>query len=224
MHHLAGRLGPIRDDLEPARRRFATDLRGLFGELGVSVRSYAKRQDIHATLVTRYLNGEVMPSEEFVLDLAAAVEQQAGGSRRVDTGKLLSTRRAAEDARPRGWGNATRLRKEITEALNTARVAQADLQKLIDSYAVAQNRIAELERLCAALRGNTIPERVLTVGPHWTHYRDTLLGRGATALYVEASTWPPTRSSAVSPIRRHRTRRPPRLASSSLPRAGRPRT
>lgn len=186
MHHLAGRLGPIRDDLEPARRRFAAELRGLFGELGISVRSYATRQDIHATLVTRYLNGEVMPSEEFVLDLAAAAERSAGGSRRVDTGKLLSDRRAAEDARPRGWGNATRLRKEITEVRNTARVAQADLQELMENYAGAQNRIAELERLLAALRGNAIPERAITAGPHWTFNRDTLLGRGATAPYVEA--------------------------------------
>jgi len=186
VHHLAGRLGPIRDDLEPARRRFAAELRGLFGELGVSVRGYAKRQGVHATLVTRYLNGEVMPSEEFVLDLSAAVEQRAGGSRRVDTGKLLSARRTAEDARPRGWGNATRLRREITEALNNARVAQADLQKLIDSYAVAQNRIAELEGLCAILRGKAIPERTFTAGPLWTYNRDMLLGRGATAAYVHA--------------------------------------
>jgi hypothetical protein len=186
VHHLAGRLGPIRDDLEPARRRFAAELRGLFGELGISVRGYARQQDIHATLVTRYLNGDVMPSEEFVLDLAAAVEHRASGSRHVDTAKLLSARRAAEDARPRGWGNATRLRKEITEARNTARVARADLQELMENYAVAQNRIAELERLLAALRGNAIPERAITAGPHWNFNRDTLLTRGATEPYVEA--------------------------------------
>ncbi|SCF49475.1 hypothetical protein GA0070216_1354 [Micromonospora matsumotoense] len=186
MHHLAGRLGPIRDDLEPARRRFALELRSLFGELGVSVRGYAGQQDIHATLVTRYLNGEVMPSEEFVLDLVAAVEHRRGGSRRIDTSELLSARRAASDARPRGWGNATRLRKEITEARNTARVAQADLQELMKDYAAAQNRIAEMERLLASLRGNAIPERAITAGPHWNFNRDVLLTRGATGPYVAA--------------------------------------
>jgi hypothetical protein len=160
----------------------------------VSVRGYAKQQDIHATLVTRYLNGEVMPSGEFVLDLAAAVEHRAGGSRQVDTGKLLSARRAAEDARPRGWGNATRLRKEITEARNTARVAQADLQELMENYAAAQNRIAELERLLAALRGNAIPERAITAGPHWNFNRDTLLSRGATRVVSTG----PTSSSWAS--------------------------
>jgi len=56
----------------------------------------------------------------------------------------------------------------------------------MENYAVAQNRIAELEHLLAALRGNVIPERAITVGPHWDFNRDTLHNRGATAQYVQA--------------------------------------
>ncbi|HYQ68090.1 hypothetical protein [Actinophytocola sp.] len=92
-------LGTVRDLLHPAvqqllgRRREHCELTPvvnghlgpimrefwlLLAHTGASVRSYARQQAIDPASVSRYLNGAVLPADEFVIDLIDAVRRATG--------------------------------------------------------------------------------------------------------------------------------------------------
>jgi hypothetical protein len=127
-----------------------------------------------------------MPTEEFVQKLAHNVERQGGQSGSDDAVRLDKLYRAAQDACPQGWGHATRLRREVTKARDEARVVQNDLRLWIEKYAVAEERIAALERQCGVLRGYPQAVRAEIHSPHWESYRDTCIRNGLPSNYIDS--------------------------------------
>ncbi|WP_305787406.1 hypothetical protein [Symbioplanes lichenis] len=182
MNKQPGELSPISDGLHPARRKLAEALRAVFGTLPVSVRKYAASQGLTASNVTRYLKGDVLPPETFIADLL----HEAGG-RPEAAAELNELYRAAQDAQPRGWGNATRLRREVAEATRRAQSAQQLLAAAADQLAVAQARISDLERECEILRGHRRRVPRAAVHHYWDVFqRSCLADQRMPAEYVAA--------------------------------------
>lgn len=150
----------------------------MFEQLSMSIRTYATKQGIHPSLVTRYLKGDVMPSEEFCRDLADEVKLARSAVADVpDRAKLAKLYRSARDAQPRGWGNATRLRREAATASRRAQQATRDLGLIAEQLADAHRRIAELEQGRGTLDSSPVRKRPSYPRPYWDHYRTNHLAR-----------------------------------------------
>ncbi|WP_344140817.1 hypothetical protein [Polymorphospora rubra] len=106
------------------RREFAEELRHWFALVGMSVRSYARKQGLTASSVTRYLNGLNLPSDDFVSDLVHEVHRQYDHANTPNTRRLRRLHQDAQDAQPGSWGHTKRLRRQISEARAEAHDAQ----------------------------------------------------------------------------------------------------
>lgn len=62
------------------RAQLASALRGLFDELGCSMRTFAASVFVDVSVVSRYLSGRRMPSQRFIQCLLEAVAQHRGGT------------------------------------------------------------------------------------------------------------------------------------------------
>ncbi|MEW1583951.1 hypothetical protein AB0283_00665 [Micromonospora vinacea] len=92
--------------------------------MNASVRGYARKQGLTPSSVTRYLNGQILPPDEFVADLIYEVSQDPNSGARLDAQRLLKLHREAQDAQPGTWGHTKRLKREIREAKTQVRTAQ----------------------------------------------------------------------------------------------------
>ncbi|WP_133733813.1 hypothetical protein [Nocardia ignorata] len=170
VRHTSGQFGPLRPDLPGERRALADALRYQFALLGaISAREYAKKQALQPSTVTRYFNGAVLPSEEFIKDLVDEVQLRSGHPQPGQPEQLLELLYAAQDAHSGTWGHAKRLQEQC--AVLRERLKAADLQyrellvendvlrhgqpaavaALHDQLSVARERIVELERERAIL-------------------------------------------------------------------------
>ncbi|MBM2621997.1 hypothetical protein JIG36_41495 [Actinoplanes sp. LDG1-06] len=143
----------------------------MFALLNMSVRKYAVSQGRDPGLLSRYLNGHVLPSEEFCRDLVAEVGRLVPAAA-ADEERLLATHRAAGDASPGSWGGSSRDRQQLATARAQAEQAQRDLRQLVGELAQARERILHLERQRGDVRG-----RPVTHGPRWDFYRNHLGSR-----------------------------------------------
>ncbi|GAA2388688.1 hypothetical protein GCM10010170_100000 [Dactylosporangium salmoneum] len=100
-----------------------------------------------------------MPPTSFVIELC-----NDAGADKVRLGRLHL---AAQEAQPRGWGHATRLRQEAATARRQAMHAKRELQLTAAALADAQDRICELEQQLANLRGLTSPAGHIGGRPVW---------------------------------------------------------
>ncbi|MGJ3227126.1 hypothetical protein ACQEUV_17445 [Micromonospora aurantiaca (nom. illeg.)] len=100
------------------------ELRLWFGLLKASVRAYARKQGLTPSSVTRYLNGQNLPPDEFLADLIYEVSQSPNSGTRPDPQRLWRLHRKAQDAQPGTWGHTKQLKRKIREARAEARAAQ----------------------------------------------------------------------------------------------------
>lgn len=185
------------------RKIFVLALRELWVHVGLSVRSYAQQEAINPGSLSRYLNGGVLPAEEFVLDLVDAAQRKTGLNFVEDTRRLRELLRAAQEAQPSNWGATKRWKAMEHKQRARADLAEADaaataeevlrLRRLLedrsavgdDELAVAREklrsaefRIVALEQECASLRasldgGPRRPEK----SSSWTFYASSLAAR-----------------------------------------------
>ncbi|WP_460429077.1 Z1 domain-containing protein [Amycolatopsis oliviviridis] len=172
----------------------------------MSVREYAKKQALQASTVTRYFNGSVLPSEDFINDLVDEVQLRLRAPQLGQSQELLSLLYAAQDAQSGTWGHAKRLQKQAAALRDRLESLELSRQELLEEnrklrngqysasesirqqLRVAQNRIAELELertvLLARLNGSATahqPETQATYGGYWRFYRDSLQAQGWSA-------------------------------------------
>jgi hypothetical protein len=117
-----GQLGPIRANLPTERGLLVDALRRLWHQLGgtTSLRGYARKQSLSPSSMTRYLNGDGLPTEGFVADLVDAVEQALGADLSDQGRQLQLLLTKAHEASPGAWGNAQRWKSKYVEAVKRA--------------------------------------------------------------------------------------------------------
>ncbi|MEU2032762.1 hypothetical protein [Nocardia amamiensis] len=201
MRHTSGQFRPLRSDLLAERRALAAALRAQFSMLGaISVRAYAKKQALQPSTVTRYLNGAVLPSEEFINDLVDEVQLRSEQPQSEKAEQILELLYAAQDAASGTWGHAKRLHKQAAALRERLRLAELQYQELCaDNHRLrsrqptvvaaleqqlsdARKRIAELEHEREVFRtlSETAAHRPAAgrADGHWHFYRSALALRG----------------------------------------------
>ncbi|MBY8861213.1 hypothetical protein K7711_32380 [Nocardia sp. CA2R105] len=194
VRHTAGQFKPLRADLPEERRVLAVALREQFALLGgISGREYAKKQALQPSTVTRYFNGEVLPSEEFINDLVDAVQLRSEHPRPGQSERLMELLYTAQDAQSGTWGHTTRLHKQLAgtrERLRNAleenhalrNLQPAAVTALQHQLSAARKRNTELERENLLLRLDAAtaprPNSNYADGQCWHFYRNALALRG----------------------------------------------
>lgn len=136
------------------------------------MRIHAEMAGLSPSSVSRYLSGQVLPSEEFIEDLVDAVERQTGQSLPEELDRLRKLLYAAQDTSTGTWNHLKRLQERARRADEKTAVLQEQntelhmenqmLQQRLDLalhtmvqsdvLTAAQDRISSLELESASLR------------------------------------------------------------------------
>ncbi|MEV1172731.1 Z1 domain-containing protein [Nonomuraea sp. NPDC049784] len=153
MPRAVGRLGPLQPGLPAEREELALALRELFGNLfPTSVRDLAGRQGIQASSISRYFNGAVLPSEDFISDLIDEVERRLG---RLLTKEAENARRllyAAQDAQTGTWGHAKRWQKTADKARQQAAMIESENRELLSQNRALRQLLHEQRNIIENIR------------------------------------------------------------------------
>ncbi|MFI5530840.1 hypothetical protein ACIA8O_20105 [Kitasatospora sp. NPDC051853] len=126
------------------RQEFAERLKRHFHQLGVSYRVYGKEHHIPAPTLSRYLNGQRDPGEQF---LASLFEQLAAAGRPVDASDQARLRDLhTKSFRRGGHAQVASLQAELEDCLRDHQELSAQLADLKDALEEADTRLKAVRR------------------------------------------------------------------------------
>ena len=141
-----GELKPLRDDLPPAARQLADEMRDLLRVLGITLNRYAARKYLDHGSVSRFLSGERIPPWNFVHDLLVEATEHRDGvpPTRPVVEHLMRLRRSALEAGGSPSHQVQLLQDRLHDADREASRAAARERELREALQAAQHRAAEL--------------------------------------------------------------------------------
>ncbi|KQV13338.1 MULTISPECIES: hypothetical protein [unclassified Kitasatospora] len=132
------------------RETFASRLRPLFQELGVSYRVYGKERHYTASVISRYLNGERIPEARFLVDL---LQDLADAGRPVDEADQADLLRLREQAL-RGGGAVQVLQAQLEETQLELADCRLDQARLAEQLGEREDALGLVEQRLRALRSD----------------------------------------------------------------------
>jgi flagellar motility protein MotE (MotC chaperone) len=141
-----GELKPLRDDLPPAARQLADEMRDLLRVLGITLNRYAARKYLDHGSVSRFLSGERIPPWNFVHDLLVEATEHRDGVPPTQpvVEHLMRLRLSALEAGGSPSHQVQLLQDRLHDADREASRAAARERELREALQAAQHRAAEL--------------------------------------------------------------------------------
>jgi len=146
----------------------------------MSLRAFAGMRGIQPSSVTRYLNGAVLPPEDFVDDLIDSATHQSGRPLPEAAEKMRQLLHAAQDAQTGTWGHAKRWQRIAEQTRKLAAAMESENQVLIRENSALRELLQRnaLKLGGVAEKPDFFPADLGGRRSYWRAYTQQLASRG----------------------------------------------